>query len=70
MSPAVADDDVGNLIEDLVQASKLAPKARQTSIKHVVARVTSAAYERGLLPGSPSMVTHFQIPLEPSSQHP
>lgn len=42
--------DIDNLIQDVVQASKLAPKARSTNIKPTIANLTTAAYDNGLLP--------------------
>lgn len=50
MAQVDMDEDINLLVQDVVQASKLAPKARQTNIKPTVANLTSASYDRGLLP--------------------
>lgn len=50
MAPAAGDEDIDLLIQDVVEASKRPPKARSTNIKPTVANLTSAAYDRGLLP--------------------
>lgn len=50
MAPGEIDEDIDFLIQDVVQASKLPPKARSTNIKPTVANLASAAYDRGLLP--------------------
>lgn len=50
MAPPGVDEDISLLIQDVAQAAKLSPKARQTPIKPTVASLTSASYERGLLP--------------------
>lgn len=44
------DEDIDLLVQDVVHASKLPPKSRSTNIKPTVAKLTSAAYDRGLLP--------------------
>lgn len=50
MAPSGRDENIRLLIADVVQASKLPPKSRTINIKPVVAELTSAAYEHGLLP--------------------
>ncbi|VUC21532.1 unnamed protein product [Clonostachys rosea] len=50
MAPSSKDENIRLLITDVVQASKLPPKSRTINIKPVVAELTSAAYEHGLLP--------------------
>lgn len=50
MAPIGVDEDITLLIQDVVSASKLTPKARQTPIKPTVANLVSASYSRGLLP--------------------
>ncbi|KAF4119635.1 centromere protein I [Geosmithia morbida] len=42
--------DIDTLIQDVVHAAKLPPKARSTNIKPTVANLTTAAYDYGLLP--------------------
>ncbi|KAL6849551.1 hypothetical protein ACO1O0_009092 [Amphichorda felina] len=50
MAPVSRDEDINLLIQDVVQGSVLPPKARSTNIRPTVANLTSAAYDRGLLP--------------------
>ncbi|KAM4056121.1 mis6 domain-containing protein [Hirsutella rhossiliensis] len=49
MAPA-DDQDINLLVQDVVGASRIPPKARLADIKPTVARLASLAYERGLLP--------------------
>ncbi|KAK0720839.1 Mis6-domain-containing protein [Lasiosphaeris hirsuta] len=44
------DDNLGGLLDDLVAASKVPAKRRQTSVKQMVEKTTSALYDRGVLP--------------------
>ncbi|KAK2590051.1 hypothetical protein QQS21_012267 [Conoideocrella luteorostrata] len=46
----MAADNIDNLIEDVVNASKLPAKARSINIKPTVASLSSLAYENGILP--------------------
>lgn len=48
----MADDNINNLIEDVINASKLPAKARATNIKPTVASLSSLAYENGVLPSA------------------
>ena len=50
MAPVGGDGDVTQLLEGIVHASKLPPKARHGDIKPTVAKLCSALYERGALP--------------------
>ncbi|KAJ0286358.1 hypothetical protein COL940_003019 [Colletotrichum noveboracense] len=44
------DNDINQLVEDIVEASKLPAKKRATAIRPTVDKVASSAYENGLLP--------------------
>ncbi|KAF6845056.1 hypothetical protein CMUS01_00445 [Colletotrichum musicola] len=44
------EDDVGLLIGDVIEASKLPAKKRATGIRPTVDKIASSAYENGLLP--------------------
>ncbi|KAI8297793.1 Centromere protein I [Colletotrichum sp. SAR11_240] len=44
------DNDINQLVEDIVEASKLPAKKRATAIRPTVDEVASSAYENGLLP--------------------
>ncbi|KAG6142237.1 hypothetical protein E4U28_002767 [Claviceps purpurea] len=46
----MADDNINDLIEDVINASKLPAKARAINIKPTVASLSSLAYENGLPP--------------------
>ncbi|TWU73851.1 hypothetical protein ED733_005491 [Metarhizium rileyi] len=46
----MADDNIDNLVEDIVNASKLPAKARAINIKSTVASFASLAYEEGIVP--------------------
>ncbi|KHN95730.1 Mis6 domain protein [Metarhizium album ARSEF 1941] len=48
----MADDNIDNLIEDIINASKLPAKARVINIKSTVASFSSLAYEEGLVPAA------------------
>ncbi|KAI6782946.1 Centromere protein I-like protein [Emericellopsis cladophorae] len=50
MEDSAVDEELNRLIQDVVDAAKLTPKARLTDIKPTVARLNSAAYGRGVLP--------------------
>ncbi|KAK2777730.1 mis6 domain-containing protein [Colletotrichum kahawae] len=44
------DNDMNQLVEDIVEASKIPAKKRATAIRPTVDKVASSAYENGLLP--------------------
>ncbi|KAG6041253.1 hypothetical protein E4U41_005294 [Claviceps citrina] len=46
----MADDNINDLIEDVINASKLPAKARAINIKPAVASLSSLAYENGIPP--------------------
>ncbi|KAG8416174.1 hypothetical protein J3459_013720 [Metarhizium acridum] len=46
----MADDSIDNLVEDMVNASKLPAKARAINIKSTVASFSTLAYEEGIVP--------------------
>ncbi|KAG5982290.1 hypothetical protein E4U55_002095 [Claviceps digitariae] len=48
----MADDNINDLIEDVINASKLPAKARAINIKPTVASLSSLAYENGILPAA------------------
>ncbi|KAG6004654.1 hypothetical protein E4U21_000878 [Claviceps maximensis] len=48
----MADDNINDLIEDVINASKLPAKARAINIKPTVASLSSIAYENGILPAA------------------
>lgn len=51
MASEGGETDIGQAIQDIVQASKLPPKARgSTNVKATVTSLCSAIYQRGLLP--------------------
>lgn len=50
MASPGSEENTRLLIVDILQASKVPPKSRIINIKPVVADLTSAAYENGLLP--------------------
>ncbi|KAK3359176.1 Mis6-domain-containing protein [Lasiosphaeria hispida] len=45
------DDNLGGLLDDLVAASKIPAKRRQTAVKHTVEKTIPVLYDRGALPG-------------------
>lgn len=49
---SAGDNDVDVLVQDVVSASKIPPRARSFSIKPTVASLGSLAYDRGLPPGA------------------
>ncbi|GJN75235.1 Mis6 domain-containing protein [Purpureocillium lilacinum] len=69
MAAAAADEDIDLLIQDVLDASRIPPKARPTSIKPTVARLCSLAYEHGLAPASLTRLAGELLAAPQSRQH-